>query len=228
MNRLRLTAGVAGFAVIAALGGVGLASAQVAPAARMAQAPTAELTGAARTTALTQASAALNQFRLAQGRFTQVAPDGARTQGGFWLSRPGRVRFEYDSPSPLLIVADGSTVAIQDRRMRTTDRIPLNTTPLQFILRAQTNLEQDARVTRVVRTGGTTQISLRDRTGRTDGELTLVFTGEGAAMALNSWVVRDGAGGQTRVTLSNVTRPSRIDPRQFILREADPTRAGRR
>jgi outer membrane lipoprotein-sorting protein len=186
-----------------------------------------ELTGTERTAVLGRASAALNAFRMAQGRFTQTAPNGARTNGGFWLQRPGKVRFEYDAPSPLLIVANGTTVAIQDRSLRTTDRVPLNTTPLQFILKSQTNLEADARVTRVARIGDTTRISLRDRSGRTEGELTLIFNG--AAMTLTQWIVTDGSGGTTTVALSGITQPGRIDPRQFILPDtADPTRRGGR
>src|SRR5262245_38785518 len=42
------------------------------------------------------------------GNFVQVGPDGSRTQGDFYIYKPGRVRFEYDDPSPIELIADGS------------------------------------------------------------------------------------------------------------------------
>src|SRR5215216_6091811 len=64
------------------------------------------------------------------GDFVQVGPDGSRTDGKFYLQKPGRVRFEYNPPSPLELVADGSSVAVRDRRLSTQDVYPLSQTPL--------------------------------------------------------------------------------------------------
>ena len=84
------------------------ASAQSAPAiVRQALEQTA-LVGADRTQALELASAALNRITSVQGRFAQIAPDGTRSQGDIFLQRPGRMRFQYDAPSPLTIVSTPS------------------------------------------------------------------------------------------------------------------------
>jgi hypothetical protein len=64
------------------------------------------------------------------GNFIQVGPDGSRTQGDFFISKPGRVRFEYDDPSPIELIADGSSVVVRDRRLATQDVYPLSQTPL--------------------------------------------------------------------------------------------------
>ena len=49
----------------------------------------------------------LSNMQVLSGNFIQVASDGRRTQGEFHISKPGRVRFEYDSPSQIELIADG-------------------------------------------------------------------------------------------------------------------------
>ncbi|MBI1186408.1 MAG: outer membrane lipoprotein carrier protein LolA [Alphaproteobacteria bacterium] len=191
---------------------LGLAAALAFAAPASAQSGQA-LQGAERTRALTQASAALNSQRLLAGRFRQTAPDGSVSQGRFYLQRPGRVRFEYDPPTSMLIVADGSIVAIEDRALRSTNRSPLRETPLFFVLKNDINLERDARVTRVRREGGALLVSARDRTGQADGEITLRL--EGPNYELRSWDVVDASGALTRIALTQVSRPERVDPRLF-------------
>ncbi|MFZ4121030.1 MAG: LolA family protein [Caulobacterales bacterium] len=180
------------------------------------------LTGTERTAALTAASRALGTVRSVQGRFTQLAPNGGRTAGTYYLQRPGRARFEYDSPAPLLIVSDGTTVAIHDRELRNTDRAPLRSTPLFFVLKNNPNLDADFRITRVARAGDLLQITARDRDGEIDGELTLTL--QGPNMALQSWAAVDATGATTTVRLDTMTTVARLNPRLFIADDLqDPT-----
>ncbi|MGE0830239.1 MAG: outer membrane lipoprotein carrier protein LolA [Hyphomonadaceae bacterium] len=192
---------------------LGLASLGAAAALPAAPAFAQALSGAQRTQALARASAALNAQRSLQGRFLQFAPDGSTSGGQFYLQRPGRVRFDYDGARGMLIVADGSVVAMQDRALRTTNRAPLRSTPLYFVLKNDINLERDTRVTRVVREGDALLVSTRDRSGRADGELTLRL--HGPNYELRAWDVIDAAGARTRIALSNVRQAARIDPALF-------------
>jgi outer membrane lipoprotein-sorting protein len=79
--------------------------------------------------------------------FTQIGADGRRQGGTLFLQRPGRLRFDYDSPATLQIVADGSSVAVRDRKLATQDLYSINQTPLKFLLRERVNLGQDIRIT---------------------------------------------------------------------------------
>ncbi|MEO1408033.1 MAG: outer-membrane lipoprotein carrier protein LolA, partial [Pseudomonadota bacterium] len=99
--------------------------------------------GEAQRALLAEVSAALSAVTTAKGRFVQIAPDGSESTGDFYLRRPGRVRFEYDAPVPLLIVADGATVAVEDKDLETQDRVPLGTTPLGLLLDDDLDLNQD-------------------------------------------------------------------------------------
>jgi outer membrane lipoprotein-sorting protein len=197
-----------------------------APIAPVAAPAVAVLSGADRTAALTQANTTLNGVTRLQGRFLQQSPDGSRSTGMFYLQRPGKLRFQYDPPATLLIVSDGSVVSMRDRALRTTDRTPLRATPLNLILRSQVNLERDARITRVARQGQWLQITARDRSGQTDGQITLYFVGPGAQLA--SWDVIDATGARTRITLSGLTQPASLDGALFRLEDVVQSRPGPR
>jgi outer membrane lipoprotein-sorting protein len=203
----------------------GLAALTLAPAAQ-AQITPVVLQDGDRAAGLATANRALNAVQRLQGRFVQSSPGGASASGMFYLQRPGRLRFEYDPPATLLIVSDGNVVALRDRELRTTERTPLRSTPLNIILGAQIDLERDARILRVSRAGPWLMITARDRSGQTDGQITLHFHGENAE--LRSWDVIDATGARTRVTLSDVTQPTSFDRRLFRLEDMLSDRPGRR
>jgi len=196
---------------------LGLAALLLAPPVHAQQATPQVLDGAARSAGIAQANQALNAVQRLQGRFVQSSPGGARSSGMFYLERPGKLRFEYDPPATLLIVSDGSVVAMRDRELRTTERTPLRSTPLNLILGRTIDLERDARVLRVSRAGPWLLITARDRGGQTDGQITLQFYGPQAE--LRSWDVIDATGARTRITLSDVTHPASLDRSLFRLED---------
>ena len=123
------------------------------------------------------------------------------------------MRFEYDPPATLLIVSDGSVVSMRNSAMRTTDRTPLRSTPLNMILKSQIDLNHDARISRVARWGQYTMISVTDPQGQVDGRLTLFFFGDNYELRI--WDVMDITGSRTRVALSDMTQPGSLDPGLF-------------
>ncbi|MGQ0532278.1 MAG: LolA family protein [Caulobacteraceae bacterium] len=188
-----------------------------APAAYAQPTTPVVLDGAARAEGLAQANQALNAVQRLQGRFVQTSPGGGHASGMFYMERPGKLRFEYDPPATLLIVSDGSVVAMRDRELRTTERTPLRSTPLNIILGRNINLERDARILRVSRAGPWLLVTARDRGGQTDGQITLQFYGPLAE--LRSWDVIDATGARTRITLSDITRPASFDRDLFRLQD---------
>jgi hypothetical protein len=83
------------------------------------------------------------------GDFVQVGPDGRRAEGKIYLQKPGRVRFEYNPPSPIELVADGSSLVVRDRKLATQDLYPLSQTPLRFLLADRIDLMREANVVSV-------------------------------------------------------------------------------
>ncbi len=150
------------------------------------------------------------------GRFAQTNPDGQTVTGTFYLWRPGRLRFEYDN-QPLLVVADGHNVKVQDQEMGTLDTYPIGMTPLKLLLDKDIRLDTHAEITQVVQDKGTTLISAKDAKGEADGSITLRF--DRKTQQLLGWVIRDGQGQLTTVQLSQL-RTAKLDPDLFKLREA--------
>lgn len=202
---------------------LGIAALVLAPAANAQETPVA-LDGAERDQALVMANTYLNSFSRLQARFRQSSPGGGSAIGTVYIQKPGRMRFEYDPPAQLLVVSDGSVVAVRDNELQTTERTPLRSTPLNLILGENVNLSRQARVLRVSRSGPWTMITLRDRGGQMDGQITLQFN----AGSLRSWDVIDATGARTRITLSDVTQPASLDRDLFRLPDTvDRNRRGR-
>jgi outer membrane lipoprotein-sorting protein len=191
----------------------------VASPAITAPAAAAQLTASERARVLADSAAALAAVRTARGKFEQYSPDGSFSTGQFAISRPGRVRFDYDEPVPLLLVSDGTTVALQDSDLETTDRVPLASTPLSLLLSDRLDFERQAEVLDVRDNGGQLNITLRDRSGEMDGTLTLVLAS--GDKSLIGWRTTDASGGNTSVMLSEVETGIRLNPRLFILRDFD-------
>jgi len=161
----------------------------------------------------------LNGFRNMEGHFVQVGPSGRYTSGRFFLSRPGRVRFEYEPPSPLMIVADGTWVSIENRKLKTSEHYPLSATPLKIILAENINLLKDADITHVFRDESRVTLTLHDKGSSKNGQITLVFQAED--MALKEWVVVDGQGYQTRISVSDLVTGVKQNPKMFFIKKPD-------
>ncbi|MEM9668873.1 MAG: outer-membrane lipoprotein carrier protein LolA [Pseudomonadota bacterium] len=177
------------------------------------------VTGDARDALLTNVAGTLSAVTTAKGRFSQNAPDGSMSEGDFYLRRPGRVRFEYDDPVPILIVADGATVAIEDRDLETQDRVPLRTTPLSLLLDDEIDFENDAEILNVRRANGYVAVAMSDRTGQTEGTLEMIFTDD--PLELVGWQTIDETGGLTIVGLTDIETGMRINPRLFRIEDPD-------
>jgi len=188
-----------------------------APAPQVTQ--PAGLSDADRSRLLERASTALAKVKTASGTFEQLAPDYTESTGRFALSRPGKVRFEYDAPTPLLVVSDGTTVALQDSELETTDRVPLGTTPLALLLDDEIDFVTEAEVLDVTTGNGRVAITLRDQSGEMDGTLTLLM--QESDMALTGWRTVDSGGNMTQVQLTDVNYGKRLNPRLFVLKDFD-------
>ncbi len=145
----------------------------------------------------------LNATTTIKARFLQIAPDGVTTQGNAWLERPGRMRFAYDKPSPLLLVANNGQVVFRDSKLDQTTTIPLSRTPLGLLLAPSIILSGDVTVTGFIHRAGQIQLTLERTASPTDGSLTLVYSEQ--PFVLHSWTVVDAQGRETRVDLYNVT-----------------------
>jgi outer membrane lipoprotein-sorting protein len=159
-----------------------------------------------------------NGLRGLQADFMQISPDGRSFGGTLYLLRPGRMRFEYNPPAALEIVADGRSVAIVDRKRKTQDVYFIGQTPLKFLLQPRIDVAKDSKVTDLKRMGDDIVLMLEDRStlGGTS-RIRVVF--DGASYALKEWTVTDAQGHDTRVMLSNLNPAALPDRSLFVIDE---------
>lgn len=171
--------------------------------------------------AMKRVSDYLNTIKSVQGRFTQIAADGRSVQGTFYLRKPGRIRFEYDKPNPILIVADGSSVAVSNSQLKTTDRYPLINSPLRLLLSERIDLTSDPRITDIKKETGILSFTARETAGPARGSITLVFADSGQ-LELRQWDVVDAQGMRTTIALNEVRQEANIPPQLFVIQELSP------
>jgi outer membrane lipoprotein-sorting protein len=150
------------------------------------------------------------------GDFVQVGPDGRRAEGKIFLQKPGRIRFEYNPPSPIELVADGNSLVVRDRLLSTQDLYPLSQTPLRFLLADRIDLLRETNVTSV--SADDTFISLQIEEKHTLGgthKVLLMFSAKD--MQLKQWTVTDPQGYDTTVALYNLDLGKKLDPAMFVI-----------
>lgn len=167
---------------------------------------------------------AMTDTKTVQGRFTQVDPSGAPSNGLFYISRPGRVRFEYSSPEPIFIVSDGETVSIEEPKRKAYDAVPLSSTPLNLFLRSNIDLKKEGSVTDVSSANGFHYVTLVDKTGQAEGKMILQF--RQSDFELLGWRQVDGTGSETKVQLSDIKKNVALKGSLFVVR--DPSDDDRR
>ncbi|WAC28607.1 LolA family protein [Ancylobacter sp. SL191] len=157
-----------------------------------------------------------NSFRAMSGNFVQVDPDGTRREGEFYILKPGRVLFEYAAPSPIELVADGRSVAVRDKRLKTQDITPLSATPLRFLLAENFDLARNANVTGVYQDDIFATVVIEEKQPMV-GTYRLMIMFDAKTMQLKQWTVTDPQGYDTTVAVSNLNTSERPDPMLFVI-----------
>ena len=175
---------------------------------------------------LNQISAYLNTIQSAKTDFTQVNDDGSRSTGTFYIKRPGRMRFEYDPPEKLLVMAGAGEVGVFDGKSnrRSAERYPLARTPLNLILEKNVNLARRNMVVGHDFDGTATIVTAQDPRHPEYGTLQMKFSSD--PVALREWIVRDGQGARTTVILGPLEMGGSFSPRLFNIRYEEEQRGG--
>ena len=156
----------------------------------------------------------LSSVQTMVGNFVQVGPDGGRTQGTFYIQKPGKVRFEYNPPTPIDIIADGSSVVVRDRNLATQDLYPLSQTPLRFLLADRIDLLQDTNVVGVTADDTFVSVLIEEKQAFV-GTNRLLMMFDSKDFKLKQWTVTDVQGYDTTIAVSNLDTSKRPDPNLF-------------
>ena len=155
----------------------------------------------------------LNGLETLQARFIQVSQRGQVAEGDLYLQRPGKIRFEYDPPVPILIVSSGLVLYYFDKELEQTSQVFVRATPVGILVREKLSFTDDVTVSRFVRRAGAIRITVQLTDDPDEGAITLVFSDK--PLMLRQWVVLDAQGKQTSVTLTDVRTGRPLDPALF-------------
>lgn len=149
--------------------------------------------------------------------FTQVAPDGSISTGKFFLQRPGRMRWQYNPPTPILMVADGKELIYYDYELDQISHISLDSTLIGFLAQDKIRFDGKVGIRQFSHEAGVIRITLAQRDKAKDGELMLEFSD--SPMVIRNMVVRDATNQVTNVALNNARFGVAIDKELFVFRE---------
>jgi outer membrane lipoprotein-sorting protein len=151
--------------------------------------------------------------RTLAGDFVQVAPDGSRSRGKFYLQKPGRVRFDYDPPSRVELIADGQSLVVRDRKLATQDIYPLSQTPLRFLLEDRIDLRRADLV--AVYSDNLFVSLVIDQKQIFGGTHRLLLMFGAKDFRLRQWTIADDQGSSTTVAVYNLDATKKLDPGLF-------------
>jgi outer membrane lipoprotein-sorting protein len=165
-------------------------------------------------------SAYLSNMRTLVGDFVQVGPDGRRTEGQFYVQKPGKVRFEYSPPSRVDVIADGQSVVVRDRKRATQDLYPLSQTPLRFLVADRVDLARDTNLVSVGTDDQFVTVVIEEQQLVGTNRLMLKFGAKD--FKLRQWTVTDPQGYDTTVAVYNLDAGKKLDPALFQINYENP------
>jgi len=143
----------------------------------------------------------------------QIAPDGGRSRGRFYLQKPGRLRFDYDPPSRVELIADGQSLAVRDRKLATQDIYPLSQTPLRFLLEDRIDLQRTDLVGVYADSLFVSLVIEQKQIFGGTHHLRLMFSAKD--FRLRQWTIADDQGSGTTVAVYNLNAGKKLDPALF-------------
>nr|WP_244641522.1 outer-membrane lipoprotein carrier protein LolA [Tianweitania populi] len=148
------------------------------------------------------------------GEFVQFGPRGEQTGGKFFLERPGKIRFDYEGKNGYRVTADGTSVVIDNKKMRTADLYPLSKTPLKLLLDSRIDLSGN-KVQQVKQEPDMTTIKLADRSVFGNSTITMMF--DPTSYTLKQWTITDAQNKDTTVMIFNTKEGVALDPGVFTI-----------
>lgn len=158
------------------------------------------------------------------GEFVQFGPRGEQTGGKFYIERPGKLRFNYEDPSPMRVISDGKSVVIGNMKLKTWDIYPLSKTPLSLLLADKIDLSND-KVKGVKEEADLTTIVLGDKSIFGEATITLMF--DPKTFELRQWTTTDTQNKDTTVMIFNVQTGVDFDKRVFNINYDEVRRRGK-
>ena len=162
---------------------------------------------------INRALTGLKQF---SAKFSQIDQSGQTVTGQLMVLRPGRLRFDYNPPSALRIIADGNNVAVIDQRLGTKDLYSIGLTPLKFLLSRSIDLSKEFKLGDIQIEKDRVSLEAEDN-ATFGGSSQVVLTFDRKNLLLKGWAVTDPQGYSVTVKLTQIDTKHELDPMNFVV-----------
>jgi len=157
----------------------------------------------------------LSDLRTLKAHFVQLEPSGNTSTGNLYYAKPDKMRLDYHSPNPVLIVANGWQTIYHDRKLDQATHILTNQTPLAFLLEKNVQLSGDVTITDYQDVDDQVLLTLIQTDEPDLGQVQLAFAK--APLRLQRWIVTDAQGLTTHIILERAEADVAIDDKLFLL-----------
>lgn len=166
---------------------------------------------------LAQVESYLNSIKNLSANFIQQTSEGGVAKGKFYLSRPGKMRIEYQESPKILVVVNGSVLTYQDLELDEISHIPTNTTPASFLTRKNISFNSDdIEVSSISKKDNQLTVSLLKKDRKEAGEFSLVFSLN--PIQFIRMEVKSELDQKITVTLSDVEFPEKLSSNLFVIK----------
>jgi outer membrane lipoprotein-sorting protein len=148
------------------------------------------------------------------GTFVQVAPNGKKDTGEFYMQKPGKVRFAFSEPSPIDFISDGKSVVVRDRKLATQDVYPLSQTPLRYLLSDRIDLMKDTNVVSVSSDDMFITVTIEEKQAMIGTSRLMLMIGT-KDNQLKQWTITDPQGYDTTIAVYNLDTQKKPNPDLF-------------
>lgn len=135
------------------------------------------------------------------GDFVQSGPKGEKTSGRFFLKRPGKIRFDFAGQSGVSVIADGKSVVVYNKKLKTSRLYSLSKTPLKLLLDNKVDFS-GSHLKSIKEEGDLVTIKLVDKSAYGNSNISMIF--DRKSLDLRKWSLTDEKGLTTTVTIFNV------------------------
>ena len=157
----------------------------------------------------------LNDITTLRSSFIQISSNGERLDGDIFISRPGRLRVQYEPSSPILLVANGSTLTYVDWELEEISYIPITETPLRALIAPRIKLDQFFKLGELERGLGTLSITLYNSEDESAGSFKMFFADK--PLQLKQWFLKDATGTSIKISLLDVERDVELNDDLFTV-----------
>ena len=134
-----------------------------------------------------------------QANFIQVGPSGEVSNGKIYLDLQGKLRIDYEKPNDILITSKGFWLTIQNRNSKTTNNIPLDSSPFSILIKKKLDFDSEYLTTDLKNKSGIISLKItRSENNNAEG-LTLEFSEN--PFNLKKWIIEDTFGESTTVLI---------------------------